>query len=59
MSEIEKLTGHADNQAKYAATASEYLQFWTQHGINANASVPHSTFQYNKPGTYGKTLFTC
>ena len=55
MSEIEKLTGHIDNQAKYAKIASEYLKFWTKHGINSNATVPHSMLQYDKPDTYGKT----
>lgn len=55
MSEIEKLTGHTGNQAKYAKIASEYLKFWNKHGINSNATVPHSMLQYDKPKTYGRT----
>lgn len=54
MSEMERLMGNTDKQTEYADIASEYLYFWREHGINSNASMPHSTLQYDKPDTYGK-----
>ena len=54
MSEMERLMGNTGKQSEYADIASEYFNFWKEHGISSNASVPHSTLQYDKPDTYGK-----
>jgi hypothetical protein len=56
MSEVEKLLGNADGETKYGEIAAEYYEFWTQHGINKDASPPHTTLQYDTPDSYGLSL---
>ncbi|KAG6035475.1 hypothetical protein E4U41_006078 [Claviceps citrina] len=51
MSEIATKAGHADDSAKYAAYAADYLAFWTEHGINKQAR--RTMLQYDNPSSYG------
>lgn len=53
MSEIAKRSGNKDSIDKYSKVAHDYLDFWSTHGINHNASPPHTTLQYDAPDTYG------
>ncbi|GJN78449.1 glutaminase GtaA [Purpureocillium lilacinum] len=53
MSQIAKKTGHKTHAANYTEIAHEYLEFWTNHGINHNAEPKHTVLQYDNPDTYG------
>ena len=55
MSQIAKKTGHKTHAANYTEIAHEYLEFWTNHGINHNAEPKHTVLQYDNPDTFGRT----
>lgn len=54
MSEIAGRTSNADSVQKYADLASKYLEFWTEHAMNSEASPPHTTLAYDNPDSYGE-----
>lgn len=55
MSEVATLSGHEDKKDYYADIASEYLAFWMDHAIKADAAIKHSMLQYDEPETHGES----
>ncbi|OAA56899.1 glutaminase GtaA [Cordyceps fumosorosea ARSEF 2679] len=53
MSEIATRAGQGDQKQRYSDVAHEYYDFWSAHGINRNASRPHSTLAYDDMDSYG------
>ncbi|KID76102.1 Glutaminase A [Metarhizium brunneum] len=51
MSEVATRAGFEDESSKYSTLAKEYLEFWTEHGVNAEAG--HSMLQYDNKDSYG------
>ncbi len=53
MSKIAWWTYHFDVYNYYSQVAHEYYKFWSEHGINRNATMPHATLAYNDMESYG------
>lgn len=53
MGRIAKLTGNSTESTRYSNIASDYLEFWKQHGIKRAPGMPHTMLQYDQPDTYG------
>lgn len=51
MSEVATRAGYEDESSNYSTLAKEYLEFWTDHGVNAEAG--HSMLQYDNKDSYG------
>ncbi|KAF2401026.1 DUF1793-domain-containing protein [Trichodelitschia bisporula] len=53
MGEIAKLTGNADDAARYSSTAKSYIAQWQQLGIARDANPPHTTLNYGNNDSHG------
>jgi hypothetical protein len=51
MSEVATKAGHGEESSKYSTLATEYLEFWTEHGVNEKAG--HTMLQYDNKDSYG------
>ncbi|KAK2596697.1 hypothetical protein QQS21_006212 [Conoideocrella luteorostrata] len=51
MSQVATKAGHQSESANYSSLAKQYLEFWTQHGVNKDAG--HTMLQYDNKDSYG------
>jgi len=53
VSELAKTVGQKGAADTWGAVAQMYLDFWYDHGINKDATKPHTNLQYDRPESHG------
>ncbi|KAF1968192.1 DUF1793-domain-containing protein [Bimuria novae-zelandiae CBS 107.79] len=53
MAQIATLVGEDDDAENYTSIAQDYITKWETLGVNAAASPPHATLNYNNASTHG------